>query len=471
MTFSARTLLVMLAIVVVTVLVSTVATERGLRREFESRRADETQVDAAASDAKRAVYLAAMVALVIGAGLAAVSGHIIGRPLRRIAGTARQLVAGNPPTYPTSSAPEIRDLVHAFEAMQQQLADRVATIETNRAGTGALIESMIEGVVAADAGGNVLVCNTAMRRLLERDADAPLPNIKMLFGHADARAVVNEVLAGQSVSGRELMLGTRTVLVTARPLPAGGGVICAHDITDVRRLENVRRDFVANVSHELKTPLTNIAGYSDTLLHDAVDAETRQRFLQVIRANTQRMQHLVDDLLDLAKLESGSWRPAPQRVALRDSATSAWAPLANRAASIHVTLSLTMDSGLALVSDPSAVHQILTNLFDNALRYTGEGGRIEMIANALDRGTEVLVRDSGTGIAAEHLPRIFERFYRADPARSRAQGGTGLGLSIVKHLMEAHGGGVEVRSAFGHGTTVRLFFPQHPPALSPPAST
>ena len=465
MTFGGRTLLAMLAILVVTVLASTIAAERGLRRELESRLTDETQIDTAASDVKRTMYLAAVVALAFGAGVAAVSGHIIGRPLRQLARAARQLADGSKPTYPTSSAPEIRDLVHALKTTQERLVDRIATIETNRAGTNALIESMIEGVVAADAGGSVLVCNTAMRRLLEREANAPLPNIKMLFVRADTRAVVDEVLAGQSVSGRELMLGTQTVLVTARPLPAGGGVICAHDITDLRRLENVRRDFVANVSHELKTPLTNIAGYSDTLLQDAVDTETTQRFLQVIRANTQRMQHLIDDLLDLAKLESGGWSPVPQHVDLRESAALAWAPLADRATSVHVTLSLTMDSGLALIADPNAFHQILTNLFDNALRYSGEGGRIEVIANALKQGTEVLVRDSGTGIAAEHLPRVFERFYRADPARSRAHGGTGLGLSIVKHLVEAHGGNVEISSAFGHGTTVRLSFSHDPPTL------
>ncbi len=461
----------MLAILVVTVLISTIVAERGLRRELVTRLADETQIDTAVSDAKRTVYLAAVVALAFGTGVAAVSGHIMGRPLRQLARAARQLANGSPPTYPTSSVPEIRDLVHALKTMREQLADRIATIETNRAGTSALIESMIEGVVAADASGSVLVCNTAMRRLLERESDATLPNIKQLFGRADTRAVVDEVLAGQSVSGLELMLGTRTVLVTARPLPAGGGVICAHDITNLRRLENVRRDFVANVSHELKTPLTNIAGYSETLLHDPVDTETAQRFLQVIHANTQRMQHLVDDLLDLAKLESGGWRPAPQRVDLREGAALAWAPLADRAGSVHVNLSLTMDSGFALVADPSAFHQILTNLFDNALRYSSEGGRIEVIGNVLDQGTEVLVRDSGTGIAAEHLPRIFERFYRADPARSRAQGGTGLGLSIVKHLMEAHSGYVEVRSAFGHGTTVRLFFPHDPPTLGQPDRT
>jgi signal transduction histidine kinase len=225
-------------------------------------------------------------------------------------------------------------------------------------------------------------------------------------------------------------------------------------------VETVRRDFVANVSHELKTPLTSIAGYAETLLTDAPDPETTRRFLGTILGNAQRMQRLVDDLLDLSRIESGRWRPQAEPVNLSGAAQDAWSGLATRAAARGVSLVVETEPEATIVhADPQALSQILTNLFDNALRYAPDRSRILCLAAPGIGGAAVSVHDDGPGIPPEHLPRIFERFYRADPARARAEGGTGLGLAIVKHLMEAHGGRVAATSEPGAGTTVTCWFP------------
>jgi two-component system phosphate regulon sensor histidine kinase PhoR len=271
---------------------------------------------------------------------------------------------------------------------------------------------------------------------------------------------VDVVLQGQPVQDRQLERDGRVFLVNARPLPSGGAVLVLHDLTQVRRLEVVRRDFVANVSHELKTPLTSISGYAETLLGETADTETTHRFLGTILSNARRMQRLVDDLLDLSRIESGRWLPTRTGVDVAGVAQESWAALAGRADAARVGLTLDIGPGAAVVdADLDGLRQVLTNLLDNSLRYTPEGGRITCVSRRVDGGVAVSIRDNGPGITREHLPRIFERFYRADPSRSREEGGTGLGLAIVKHLVEAHGGRVSAESERGNGTTVTCWFP------------
>jgi len=417
------------------------------------------QVDQVVADAQRAVLLAALLALVLGTALAWFGGREVGRPLAQLAAAARSIARGEAPVYPVARSIEIRQLVHAFRTMQEELTDRIAELTRRQQETGAIIESMVESVAAVDEQGEVQYCNAALRRLLRYGPDTPLPNLREIFRGVDAREVLDQALDGRVVLGREVVLEDRTVLATARPLPTRGAVICLHDVTDLRRLEAVRRDFVANVTHELKTPLTSIAGYAETLLADRPDADTAGRFLTVIRNNAERMQRLVDDLLDLARLESGSWQPQREELDVRRAAEEAWGEFTERAAASGVAFATSVSDGLRAWADREAVRQILVNLFDNALRHSPAGGRIDVAASAVDQGTQLEVRDTGTGIPAEHVPRVFERFYRADPARSREHGGTGLGLSIVKHLTEAHGGRVDLTSAVGRGTTVRVTFP------------
>jgi signal transduction histidine kinase len=256
--------------------------------------------------------------------------------------------------------------------------------------------------------------------------------------------------------------------MNGRPLPNGGAVLVLHDLTEVRRLEAVRRDFVANVSHELKTPLTSISGYAETLLGDNAEPETTQRFLRTILSNARRMQRLVDDLLDLSRIEAGRWHPTLSEVDVGAVARESWAALAARADSHHIELAMDIAPDAATVSaDLDAVRQILTNLMDNSLRHTPEGGRVTCITRRQDGAVAVCIRDNGAGITREHLPRIFERFYRADQSRSRDEGGTGLGLSIVKHLVEAHGGRVSAESERGVGTTITCWFPSAPVGQQP----
>jgi two-component system phosphate regulon sensor histidine kinase PhoR len=427
--------------------------------------ADLEQVVEVVRRAQSAVAGGALLALLIGTLLALAAGRSIAHPLVTIGSAARDIAAGAPPRFPRSGIPDIDGLVQALRQMHRQLGDRFDELRREQAETAALVESMIEGVIAADERGRIVTANPAARRLLGYDVSDPLPDLPELFRVKAAREVVDAVLEGQPVQDRELEIDERAVLMNARPLPSGGAVLVIHDLTELRRLEAVRRDFVANVSHELKTPLTSISGYAETLLSDSPDQETARRFLTTILDNSRRMQRLVDDLLDLARIESGRWQPQPEPIDVAAAAKETWAELAGREPAQSVNFSVEIGAGAASVlADGDALHQVLTNLLDNSLRYSSPGGGI-VCRSRLDAGGVALsVTDTGSGIVHEHLPRIFERFYRADPSRSREEGGTGLGLAIVKHLVEAHGGSVYAESERGLGTTVTCWFPGIPAA-------
>ncbi|MBA3893452.1 MAG: PAS domain-containing protein [Gemmatimonadales bacterium] len=422
--------------------------------------ADLSQVDEIVSRAQDAVAGAALLALLVGTVLALIAGRSIARPLTAITSAARAIAAGSPPRFPRSGVPDIDALVQALRQMHRQLADRFDELRREQAESAALVESMVEGVIAADERGRIATANPAARRLLGYDPLDPLPDLAELFRVKAAREVVDAVLAGAPVQDREVELDGRSVLLNARPLPAGGAVLVMHDLTEVRQLEAVRRDFVANVSHELKTPLTSISGYAETLLALPPEPEMARAFLETILGNARRMQRLVDDLLDLSRIEAGRWQPAPTEVDVRKVAGDSWAEVAARPAAQAIQFDIRIESGgEKLCADLDAVRQVLTNLMENSLRHTPAGGIIACIARREGEGVALAIRDSGAGITREHLPRIFERFYRADASRSREEGGTGLGLAIVKHLVEAHGGRISAESERGRGTTVTCWFP------------
>ena len=263
------------------------------------------QVDEVVRRAQRAVAGAALLALLVGSLLALAAGRSVAQPLIAISTAARAIAAGAPPRFPRSGIPDIDGLVQALRQMHRQLGDRFEDLRREQAETGALVESMVEGVIAADGRGHTVTANAAARRLLGYSATEELPDLRELFRVKAAREVVDAVLQGMPVQDRELDVDGRAILMNGRPLPSGGAVLVIHDLTEIRRLEAVRRDFVANVSHELKTPLTSISGYAETLLTDSPDAETTHRFLATIVDNARRMQRLVDDLLDLARIEAG----------------------------------------------------------------------------------------------------------------------------------------------------------------------
>ena len=232
----------------------------------------------------------------------------------------------------------------------------------------------------------------------------------------------------------------------------------------LRKLEHVRRDFVANVSHELRTPLTIVGGFAETMRDPDVPVERRSEFARTILTNTQRMQRIVDELLDLTRIESGHWQPRPQPVYIDEVAADVFSRFHDVAREKQLRLEVQIAPGAEMVwADRTALEQILFNLVENSVRHTTNGAIV--VDTARDKNDLVLnVRDTGCGIAEEHLGRIFERFYRADPGRSRAEGGTGLGLSIVKHLVEAHGGAVRATSVAGEGTTIVICLPDRMPA-------
>lgn len=421
------------------------------------------QVDEVVSRALRAVAGAALLALCIGSVLALAAGRSVARPLVEIGSAARDIAAGAPPKFPRSGIPDIDSLIQALREMHRQMADRFEELRREKAETAALVESMVEGVIAADDRGRIVTANAAARRMLGYDLIEPLPGLQELFRVKAAREVVDSVLHGNAVQDRELEMDDRVFLMNARPLPTGGAVLVIHDLTEMRRLEAMRRDFVANVSHELKTPLTSISGYSETLLSDTPDAETSRRFLTTIVSNARRMQRLVDNLLDLARLEAGRWQPENEPVDIAEVARDTWNTLrdGSRAATVAFAVDVAADAD-TVVADADAIRQVLTNLLDNSLRYTPPGGQITCRSRIEGTGVAISVSDNGSGIVPEHLPRIFERFYRSDPSRSREEGGTGLGLAIVKHLVEAHGGRVSAESERGIGTTVTCWFPSLP---------
>ena len=423
--------------------------------------ADLRQVDQVVGRAQAAVLGAAMLALLVGGLLALVAARSIARPLTQITAAARAIAAGSPPKFPRTGVPDIDALVQTLRQMHRQLADRFEELRREQAESAALVESMVEGVIAADERGRTVTANSAARRLLGYGPLDPLPDLPELFRAKVVREVVEAVLGGTAVQDREVDLDGRAVLLNARPLPAGGSVLVMHDLTEVRRLEAVRRDFVANVSHELKTPLTSISGYAETLLTDPPEPDMARAFLGTILGNARRMQRLVDDLLDLSRIESGRWQPTRTGIDVAAAAHEAWAEVRGRPEPREVAFAVQVaPDAPTLCADPDAVHQVLTNLLENSVRHTPPGGRIECVARRDGEGIALAVRDSGVGITREHLPRLFERFYRADSARSREEGGTGLGLAIVKHLVEAHGGRVWAESVRGEGTTVTCWFPE-----------
>lgn len=424
-------------------------------------------VSRATGDGLRSLFWPSLLALLAGLAIAWFGTRAVARPLTELSRVGPGLADGQ-----TARLAVARSGIREIDALGDVLraVDRVRLEDRERrdhrdAQANAIIETMLEGVIVSDARGRVITANPAARRLLGFSGGEPVPDLTHLFRSRPGRELVTDALAGQVVEGRELPLGDLTLLATSRPRPEppGGVVLVFHDLSELRRLEAVRRDFVANASHELKTPLTSIAGWAETLRDEHPPDSTTGRVAETILANARRMQTLIDDQLDLARIEGGHWEPIPAAIDLHHAIREAWAPFAGQAGGTGVRFEVTTgeDAG-TLHADATALRQILENLFDNALRHTPAGGTIAATSGREDHGLRLTIRDTGSGIPGEHLSRIFERYYRVDPARSRAEGGTGLGLSIVRHLVEGHGGYVRADSLLGQGTSISCWFPDPP---------
>jgi two-component system phosphate regulon sensor histidine kinase PhoR len=418
-----------------------------------------TDVQRAVHRAQRAVALSGLLAMLMALAVAYLASRALSRPLIQLAEQARKLTRGDfEERAPRRiGVPELDDLAVAFNRLTDELQGRLSELGRERDEMQALIDCMAEGVVALTDDARVLRMNRAAKALLGLPEFPPFAPIGTLVRHPDLRRVLEESVVS-TIEAQEIHVGHRHLLVSSRTLDLGGAVTTFLDVSEIRRLEQVRRDFVANASHELKTPLTSVRGFAETLLEGDPPEELRRGFLQSIRANTLRLQRLVDDLLDLSRLESGGWVAQTESVAVAEAAREAWVGYAHEAEERGITFETEGDA--AARADRQGLEQIFRNLLENALRHTGDGGQIHVGVRALDDGSvQIEVSDDGEGIPSRALPRVFERFYRADSSRARDVGGTGLGLAIVRHLVGAMGGEAEAESELGRGTTVRFTLP------------
>jgi len=366
---------------------------------------------------------------------------------------------------------ELEDLADALSRTVGRLGQGIRSLTDERNRSSAILGSMVEGVAVVAADERILYCNWAFEQILELpEGSSQGRTLVEALRPADLVALVRQVLPGMEEVTGEVEVGTvrrRNFSVTAAPVRAAGAngaVLVLHDITELRRLERVRRDFVANVSHEFKTPLTAIQGFAETLLSGALDDKAnRRRFVEIIREHAQRLARLTDDLLKLSRIEAGrlELEVRPSRVEALVNGCIETTRLKAEAKGIQIHADLEENAPMVR-GDGAQLSEVLQNLLDNAVQYTPAGGKIEVRARSNGQGVVFTVIDTGIGIPESDLERIFERFYRVDAARSREAGGTGLGLAIARHIVDAHGGRIWVESAVGQGSRFHFSIPTAP---------
>ncbi len=433
-----------------------------------------TEVSASFASIHRVLIAGGLVALAVAAAIGIVVARWMTRPVIEMEAVARRMAQGRfDERVPVRSVDETGALGRALNAMAASLVGKITDLEQERAKATAILDAMVEGVIAVDGHDRILTMNERARAIFglsTRGEGAPFMEV---VRNGDLHALLrgSRVTEAGAVSHREVRLLTpapRTLEVNAVPLVLGGDdpgvgvVLVLYDVTDLRRLEQVRTEFVANVSHELRTPLTAIQGYLETLLGGALEEpEHARRFLEIAFRHTERLGRLLNDLTDLSNIELNKVKLALEPVALDEVIDSVLAIMQPRAEARRVTLSAEVARDLPAASaDHDRLAQILINLVENAVKYTPDGGRVTVRATtAGPGGLAVDIVDTGVGIPAADLPRITERFYRVDKARSRDLGGTGLGLAIVKHLVIAHNGELTIESVPDRGTTVRFTIP------------
>ena len=429
-----------------------------------------SDIEAVQAQVRRRLFWGSAIASFIALLIAAGASIWTSRRLERIVDVAARIERGDLRARVNETPlDEIGRVAAAIDKTAQQVERSFDAVRSSQRQLETLLNSMQDAVIAVSADGLVRWANQKMDQLVPQHTRLNAPVVETIRDPdflATVKAATNskEVKTSRAAS----ILPGRAFDVTAAPLPDGGVVAVLRDLTETERVEKTRRDFIANVSHELRTPLTSIQGYTETLLDTIPEepASTRE-FLEIIRKNTTRMSRLTEDLLTLARVESGETRfetePVPPVELLHDAEESFREIARGQGVDLQI-----MDShngsgspeSLPLVlADREAIHQVFSNLIENAMKYGRGGGRVELGARAAQRGIEFYVKDFGAGISSEHLPRLFERFYRVDKARSRESGGTGLGLAIAKHIMRAHGGAIRAESELNHGSTFLFTLP------------
>lgn len=434
------------------------------------------QIDAELARLRREIVLGTLVGVLLALAAAFFVARRMTAPIADMTRVSEALQRGDFAVRVRSLGPaEIGTLGDNLNRLADQLLDRMATLSHQQAQTSAIIRSMQEGVLAIDGDRRLIASNAIGRSLLglpDETEDLQLT----AENFAAAPGVWQIVLAAEhgQTAHREVTLEHREegdVVLDARATPFAtdqdhGVILVLYNISHLRRLERVRTDFVANVSHELKTPLTSIQGYVETLLDGAVhDPRNNVRFLDKIQVHVRRLSSLVSDLLSLARIESPALmiasEPVDWREVVAESAARRRDPLAARKLAFELRLP---EDPVTVIGDAEAMRQVIDNLLDNAINYTPEGGSIRIVVDIADDAGRVSIRDTGIGIPADALDRIFERFYRVDRGRSRELGGTGLGLSIVRNLLLRMHGQIEVESKVGQGSTFTVTLPLADPA-------
>lgn len=416
------------------------------------------EIEAVVAEFRRGVLLAGAIAIIASFLLAGLLALGLSRPLRRAAEIARKMARGELHLrLPEGERGEVGDLYRALNRLAEDLERRLQELEQEKAESETLLREMGEGVLAVSPTGTVVRANAALARALGGSPRLEGKALSDLFRNPELVRFLQPRSVPDRGAEAEFKMDGRTWRVSARRLPAGGVVAVFADLTRLRRLEAVRSEFVANASHELKTPLTAVRGYAETLLDDRTSEDDRESFARRIVEHADRMTAIVEDLLTLARLESPGRLVRREPVALHPLVDEAWRHVSDRAEAAGIRFSAEVDPpGLEVEGDPEGVRQILENLLDNAIRHSGSQEVGVRAARLPARGVQLTVWDVGEGIPSVHLERIFERFYRVDPSRSRATGGTGLGLSIVKHWAEAMGGRAWAESTLGQGTKIHV---------------
>ncbi|MCU1279087.1 MAG: hypothetical protein JWM53_2633, partial [bacterium] len=420
-------------------------------------------VGATVGRAHLAVWLAGLMALTLALLLGTMLSSWLTRPILAMTRAARAMSHGDfEAALPTPGDDELGDLVNTLDTLRNQLAARMAELRGEGHKLRAIINGMSEGVALVQ-DGVISVANPAFARLVGLGGDVEGRAIRDAVRIPSVGDAIETSLQTRAPASREIQIGGRSLVAAIDPLgerAARQAVVVLIDVTEPRRLERLRKEFVANASHELRTPVAAIVGVAETLAAGAADdPEARSSFLEILMRHAQRLSRLTADLLDIARLEAG-YKPRIEVVEVGRAVDAVLGTLQIKAEPKNITLEKKLPTELRVSAERAAVEQILSNLVDNAIKYTPAGGRVSVRAEARGGKVRMIVEDTGPGIPKEHHQRLFERFYRVDDARSRDLGGTGLGLAIVKHLALANGGDVSVESDVGKGSRFIVALPQ-----------
>jgi len=424
---------------------------------------------------RRRLWLSSLVMLLVTGMVSLVISRSFSSRVERLQSFSRRVAEGDfRPIDADRSGDALEVLAVSLNDTAARLDGAIRTLTEERNLSSAILGSMVEGVAVVNSGERLLFANQGFAEILELD-NPPQSGRSLVevVRQTELLEAVRAVLKGEPRVEAEIVTGTlrqrffAVTVASVSPMETSGAVIVLHDITDLRRLERVRRDFVANVSHEFKTPLTAIQGFAETLLAGAMDdPRNRIRFLQIILEHSRRLARLTDDLLELSKMDADRLDLELDRLSVSQFVQSCLETAQRPATEKNLRVSANLKGSFPdIAADRRRLAEVLQNLLDNAIQYTPSGGQIVVSASSDGDQVTFTVSDTGIGIPRTDQPRIFERFYRVDVARSREVGGTGLGLSIAKHLVEAHGGRIWVESEVGQGSkfhfTVPVFQPQH----------